>query len=194
MVQWPGVVRPHRQLVDQQTAVDGLEQLDGQHPDHAEFVGQPQRQRLARRRRVRRRGPGAGAMTSTQMPSRCTVCTTGHAAPWPNGDRATSADSSRRIVTRLLDQHGDAVGQIPAGRLAGLGHVACQRHAAAVVAAADGLDHERRRPIRAANVVDVVDATSRRRTAAPARRAPPAAAASPACPGRGSAPAAAARR
>ena len=38
-------------------------------------------------------------MTSTQIPSDCTVCTTGHAAPWPNGERATSAASSRTIGT-----------------------------------------------------------------------------------------------
>ena len=44
----PGVVRTHRQLVDQQLAVDGLEQLDGQHTDDAEFVRQPQGQLLSR--------------------------------------------------------------------------------------------------------------------------------------------------
>src|SRR5487761_1589619 len=43
--------------------------------------------------------PGAGAMTSRQMPSTWTVCTTGYAAPWPDGDLATSAASSRRNGT-----------------------------------------------------------------------------------------------
>jgi hypothetical protein len=43
---------------------------------------------------------GAGAITSTQMPSFCTVSTTGYAATWPNGERATSAASSRRSGTR----------------------------------------------------------------------------------------------
>src|SRR5262245_25855609 len=43
--------------------------------------------------------PGAGASTSTHMPSRCTVSTTGYAATCPNGDRATIAASSRRSGT-----------------------------------------------------------------------------------------------
>ena len=64
------------------------------------------------RLRSRHRDPGAGAITSTQMPSRCTVSTTGHAAPWPNGDRATSAASSRRIATRSSTRTG-----IPSARL-----------------------------------------------------------------------------
>ena len=34
-----GVVRPHCQLVDQQTAVAGLEQLDGQDPDDVQLAG-----------------------------------------------------------------------------------------------------------------------------------------------------------
>ena len=46
------------------------------------------------------------ASTVTQIPSRCTVSTTGHAAPWPNGDRATSAVSSRRIATRSSSSRG----------------------------------------------------------------------------------------
>jgi hypothetical protein len=44
--------------------------------------------------------PGAGASTSTQIPSRCTVSTTGYVATCPNGERATSAASSRRSGTR----------------------------------------------------------------------------------------------
>ena len=43
-----GVVRAHRQLVDHQRAGGGLEQFDGQHADHPEFDGQPQRQLLCR--------------------------------------------------------------------------------------------------------------------------------------------------
>jgi hypothetical protein len=38
----PGVVRPHRELIDHQLAVDGFEQLDGKHPDDAKLGGQPQ--------------------------------------------------------------------------------------------------------------------------------------------------------
>ncbi len=39
---------------------------------------------------------GAGATTSWQMPSRWVEATTGHAATWPEGERATRAESSRR--------------------------------------------------------------------------------------------------
>src|SRR5699024_12722400 len=50
-------------------------------------------------------------LTATaQIPSRWTVSTTGHTAPWPNGDLATIADSSRthgtdRKSTRLNSSH-----------------------------------------------------------------------------------------
>ena len=43
--------------------------------------------------------PGAGAITSRQMPSTCTVSTTGYAAPCPDGEHATRAASSRRNGT-----------------------------------------------------------------------------------------------
>jgi hypothetical protein len=43
--------------------------------------------------------PGAGASTSRQIPSRCTVCTTGYTAAWPLGERATSTASSRSNAT-----------------------------------------------------------------------------------------------
>ena len=53
-----GVVRAHRQLVDEQ-AGPGLEQLDGEQADHAQLVGEPDGQPLrfdgARRVEVRRR-------------------------------------------------------------------------------------------------------------------------------------------
>ena len=42
---------------------------------------------------------GAGATTSWQMPSSWVLATTGYAAAWPLGDRATSAASSRRKST-----------------------------------------------------------------------------------------------
>ena len=77
----PGVVRPHGQLVDQQCAAGRLEQLHGQQADHAEFGGHPQRQLLRPAAATASGSAGAGAITSTQIPSRCTVSTTGHAAP-----------------------------------------------------------------------------------------------------------------
>src|SRR5699024_5904859 len=98
-----GVVRPHRQLVDQDAGAavgaDDLEELDRHHPGHVEVFGQPQRGGL-------NRGPQlvvesvAGATATAQIPSRWTVSTTGHTAPWPNGDLATIADSSRTHGTR----------------------------------------------------------------------------------------------
>ncbi len=44
--------------------------------------------------------PGAGAITSRQTPSTCTVSTTGQAAACPDGLRATRAASSREKATR----------------------------------------------------------------------------------------------
>ncbi len=43
--------------------------------------------------------PGAGATTSRQTPSCWVDSTTGYAAAWPLGDRATRAESSRRNST-----------------------------------------------------------------------------------------------
>ena len=40
----PGVVRPHREFVDDQSTVDRLEQFDGEHSDDAESRGHAQRQ------------------------------------------------------------------------------------------------------------------------------------------------------
>ena len=45
-------------------------------------------------------------LSIAQMPPRCTVSTTGHAAPCPYGERATSADNSRRIATRSSTNTG----------------------------------------------------------------------------------------
>ncbi len=47
-----------------------------------------------------------GAITSWQMPSRWVEATTGHAATWPDGDRTTRADSSRRKSTRSSARMG----------------------------------------------------------------------------------------
>ena len=79
-------------------------------------------------------------MTSTQMPSRCTVSTTGHAAPCPNGERATSAASSRTIATCSSASSGGAGGEY-VGRA--VGRVVDDPDALAVVAAAGRLEHDR---------------------------------------------------
>ena len=85
--------------------------------------------------------PGAGAITSTQIPSCCTVCTTGQAAAWPNGDRATTAASSRRIGTNASRTSCTGVRPDPAP--AASPRRADDPDAAAVVPAAGGLDHHR---------------------------------------------------
>ena len=43
--------------------------------------------------------PGAGVVVSTQMPLRCTDSETGYATAWPDGERTTSALSSRAKST-----------------------------------------------------------------------------------------------
>ena len=59
-----GVVRTHGQLVDQQTAVAGLEQLDGQDPDDVQLGGDGRARRCASTANLPGR-LGAGATTST---------------------------------------------------------------------------------------------------------------------------------
>lgn len=71
-----GVVRAHRQLVDEDPAVAGLEQLDGEVAHDAQLAGDAQGQFLGLH------GPGlgrsgAGAMTVSQTPSTCRDSTTG---------------------------------------------------------------------------------------------------------------------
>ena len=63
------VVRAHRQLVHQERAIGGLEQLDRHHPDHTQFAGQRQRESLRRGcrffRQVRCRRDHHGALSFT---------------------------------------------------------------------------------------------------------------------------------
>jgi putative flippase GtrA len=47
-----GVVRPHRQLVDQQPSVSGFEQFDGEDPNNVQSVSDPQRNLLRLKRAV----------------------------------------------------------------------------------------------------------------------------------------------
>ena len=83
------VVRTHRQLVDQQRAVAVSNSSTASTPVTPSSDAMRSASRWASSASSSAR-PGAGAMTSTQMPSCCTVSTTGQAAPWPNGDdRAT---------------------------------------------------------------------------------------------------------
>ena len=171
----PGVVRPHRQLVDQHPAVAGLEQLDRQHAGDA---------RARRRRAWRSAAPatarsgsrsGAGAITSWQMPSRCVEATTGQAATCPDGERATSADSSRRKSTRSSAR---MLGAGLEGGRAVVGSVD-EPDPLAVVPAAGGLQDARE-----AEAPRRRRRRRRARCAGRARPAPPAGRASPPCPGR----------
>ena len=95
--------------------------------------------------------PGAGAMTSVQMPSVCTVSTTGHAAACP--DRA-AGDQHRELADELhplLGQQAAGEQALPGRRVAGDGRQPVgglvggrdDAHALAVVAAAGGLEHHR---------------------------------------------------
>ena len=94
-----GVVRPHRQLVDQDPSVGGLEELDGEDAGHVERAGDAQRDLLGlagqRGVEVRRRGDhlAADAVDLRGAPRR------GTPRPGRSGERATSADSSRRKST-----------------------------------------------------------------------------------------------
>ena len=78
-------------------------------------------------------------MTWTQIPSACTVSTTGQAAPCPYGERATTAASSRRIGTCCSAISGACVAIGSAASTGDLGHP----DAPAVVAAESQLEHER---------------------------------------------------
>ena len=69
-----GVVRAHGEFVDDQPSV-GVEELDRQHPDDAEFLRDPQRERFSLG--TRHTGWFGRATTSTQIPSTCTVRTGG---------------------------------------------------------------------------------------------------------------------
>ena len=67
------VVRAHGELVDEHAG--SVEHLDSEHPGDAEALGDAQGGLLGGQRVVLR--DGAGANTSRQMPSTCTVSTTG---------------------------------------------------------------------------------------------------------------------
>ena len=137
-----GVVRTHRQLVDQQGTVGGLEQLDGEHTDDAEFGGQAQRQRCAaaatsvgqrRRGRDHQHADAVGLHRLHHRP--CRALTERRAS---HQRRQFAAQ-----VHPLLDHHRHPIGQEARlrsrGRAKGHGHP----HPAPVVTAADRFDDHR---------------------------------------------------
>ena len=108
----PTVVRAS-QLVDQH-AVRGVEQLDGEHPDHIEGLGDPQRDLLGSRA-CSSDNPGHGATTSVQIPLVWTVRTTGYTRPGPRvcGPPGRRVAGERHV---LLHEPLDAGGCRPAPR------------------------------------------------------------------------------
>ena len=82
--------------------------------------------------------PGAGARTSVQMPSVCTVSTTGHAVACPDGLRAISTASSRTNSTRSSASRPPASRPSPA---------AASRATAASQSAASSADAMTRTPL-----------------------------------------------
>ena len=112
-----GVVRAHGQLVDDQPV---RRRRRRRRPGTARPPAPRRHPGRAATRRANRLAaaamsssrPGAGAITSTQMPSCCTVCTMGQAAAWPNGDRATSAASSRCSGTKDSTTSRAGTGQV----------------------------------------------------------------------------------
>ncbi len=103
-------------------------------------------------------------MTSRQMPSRWTVCTTGYTAPWRCGEQAASAASSRVNGTYSSARNAGVpgAGWRPAQRqhLGGLRRGLAHPHALAVVAAADRFQHHR--PGTTGELLDVGEAGHRR--------------------------------
>ena len=65
-----GVVRTHGQLVDQQTAVAGLEQLDGQDPDDVQLGGDGRDEALRFQRQSAREARCGRDDLDRQIPSR----------------------------------------------------------------------------------------------------------------------------
>ena len=136
MVQCAGVVRAHRQLVDQRRAVGGLEQLDREQPDDAELgrrcegellgldgqlVGRGRAPGRAPRRRCRpaARSPRPG----TPRPARTASGPPARPARGANGTRSSAIS---------VDARRGSVGDQPRG----LGGDPTTPHAPAVVAAA----------------------------------------------------------
>ena len=126
---------------------------------------------------------GAGATTSWQMPSFWVEATTGYAAAWPLGERATSAESSRRKSTSSSASSRTPVRLGHRERLGAVVDRADEPDALAVVPAAGGLEHARE-----AERLDLGDRRRRSRCAGTGRRARRAARASRPCPGRAPAP------
>ena len=193
------VVRPHGQLVDEVCGCGALARLGAgtSNISTASTPVTPSSPAIRRPVAVAAAAsagsiPGAGASTSVQIPSVCTVSTTGHAAAWPEGLRATRTASSRPNATRSSRSTPSASGPgrpslgEPVRQVRGAGARRgrpCRRSRRAGVLATTGQpDRRRRRSSTSAPTV------RRRPPRARDARSRPAARAWPACPGRTSAP------
>ena len=134
----PAVMRPHRELVDQQRAGPGLEQLHRQQAGHAELDRDPQRHRLCLDRRI--------------------LAETGGRRDHLPADAVHLHGLHHRVRGALAGRRpGDERGQLPAERhellgqqrqpvrddVLDLGRAPADPDALAVVAAADRLEHHR---------------------------------------------------
>ena len=160
-----GVVRAHGQLVDQDAAVAGLEQLDREVADDAELLGDRQGQLLgldgAAPRRGRARGRSPCRRRRRPGPGLDDRVGDGLAVRGAHDVRRQLPDE----VDLLLGEDGDAG---PEG-LGGLGRVAHDPHALAVVAAADGLQDDREAVAPPCRRSAATSAGSRRRCGAAGR-------------------------
>ena len=179
-----GVVRPHRELVDEDPAVAGLEQLDREDAGRRRAPGDPAAPSAA----PAWPAPGRGRAPARPPRGRCrrAACdsTTGYAAAWPLGERATSAASSRRKSTCSSARTRTPVAAAVANAGSASSAVADDPDALAVVAAAGGLEHARAARTPRPRPTSSHDRVPRAR----ARRARSSAPASRPCPGRGPAP------
>ena len=141
MVQWPELCGRIASSLTSSAPSVGLEQLDREHTDDTEFGGQPQRQPLRlggqllgqlRRGRDHQHADPVGLHRLHHRPRRALA-------------ERRAGHQRRQFATQrypLLDQHRHPVGQVGAGDLAGVRHVAGHPYPAAVVPATDRLDHD----------------------------------------------------
>jgi hypothetical protein len=138
----PAVVRPHRQLVHEQLASVGFEQLDGQHAHHTELTCYPQRELLRGLRELgiqawrRSQHLDADAVTLHRLHHRPRRTLTEWGACHQHGQFPAHRHA-------LLDQQGSARGEQfchdPAARL----RVTQHPQTPAVITAAGRLEHAR---------------------------------------------------
>ena len=101
----PAVVRPRGDLVDEEPAAVGDEQLDAQHADVVQLGGEAPGEAPRFLGRARRRCP-RGTTVVSRMPSRCRFSPTGNGTTAPSEPRANTTDSSCSRASRSSSTHG----------------------------------------------------------------------------------------